>query len=166
MVTTEPLAVANEISFKPDPRVALGQQIAFGILGLIIATVAHYLETRDNFLKSAALGTVGGVAVVAIMIFRNRKRGYASLHLGAEALTIEDNKGRTVLLWNEISKAVHYLHGEERWEFHVEAHKEPIRYALYGFLPPDLKAIQGALVERIRCLEERTPMEGPRPISA
>jgi uncharacterized MnhB-related membrane protein len=157
---------ASEVVFEPNPKVALGQKLMFGFMGIVLAAGFHYFKTRDSFLKSAAIGVAVGVVLVLVLLFRNRNKGLSKLVLGKELLTIEDKQSRTVIPWSEVTKAVHYLHGENRWEFHVQERREPVRYALYGFLTPELKAMKDALSERIPCEEERTPMEGPRPIAA
>lgn len=151
--------------FKPDVRVALGQQLMFGLIGLVLATLGHYFKTRESFLKSAGIGLATGVALSVFLVVRNRRKGVPVLILGEDNLSIEDNLSSTVVPWPEISKAVHFLHGENRWEFHVEGRSEPVRYPLYGFLQPQLDSIKAALVKRLPCEEERTPMEGPRPLS-
>lgn len=156
---------AGAAVYKPDARVAVGQQLMFGAIGLVLAGGFHYFKTGDSFLKSAAVGAVAGIVFTIFLLVRNRGKGMSVLILGEDNLTIEDNKSRTVLPWNEISKAVHFLHGESRWEFHLMGRREPVRYPLYGFLPPELEQIKAALSRRTHCEEERSPIEGPRPLA-
>lgn len=163
---TETTNQAPEVVFEPDPKVALGQKLMFGFIGIVLAAGFHYFKTRDSFLNSAAIGVAVGVVLITVLVVRGRSKGLSKLVLGKELLTIEDKQSRTVIPWNEVTKAVHYLHGENRWEFHVQERREPVRYALYGFLAPELNAIKQALSQRVPCEEERTPMEGPRPIAA
>jgi len=164
-MTQPTMTAAEEIKFQPDPKVALGQKLAFGFLGLIIAMVVHYFKTRDSILKSFGVGVIVAVGFVIVLIIQGKRKGEKTLILGKEFLTIEDNCGRVVLPWNEIEKAQRYLYGEARWEFVVRNRREPVAFPMYGFLNPQLTAIQAELVKRVPCLEMRTPLES-RPLNS
>lgn len=154
----------EEIRFQPDPKVALGQKLGFGFIGLIAAMGVHYFKTRDSFLKSLGIGAVVAVGLVIFLIIQGRRKGEKMLILGQEFLTIEDKSARVVLPWNEIEKAQRFLHGEDRWEFIVRNRREPVSFPLYGFLNPQIAAIQAELVKRVPCQEMRTPLES-RPLN-
>lgn len=150
--------------FKPEVRAAFGQKLAFGATGLLLAAGAHYLETRESIFKSAVIGLAVGIVLAAIVTVRDRNKSVSVLVVGEDNLTIEDDRSSTALPWGEITRAVHVHHGENRWEFHLAGRAEPVRFALQGLVPSQLQAIKAELLKRIRCEEERTPVEGPRPL--
>jgi hypothetical protein len=151
---------AVPVTFAPDPRVAMGQRLVMVIIGVVLATAVHRFKAPErSWFTSILIGVIIGVAMMVWFVVQAKRKGIAAIALQADALVIENKTERTIVPWNEILKAERYLHGEDRWEFIVKNRREPVTYRLEGLLPPQLKSLQEALVQRVPCDEVRTPWE-------
>jgi hypothetical protein len=134
--------------FQPDSQLALGQAIGFGIVAAIIIPIVDYFKVSESrsFIRTLCVAGFSFVAVLVIVWFRSGRRGYQTLTLAEQGLTIEDKTQRLILPWNELDEIV--LDRDFTLKFKSRNRRDPFNLDNLGFTKEQWTAIKESLKSR------------------
>ena len=133
----------------------VGASVSTGVLGFIVGFCLFYFGSNEGVFGSLLLQSAGVGVVVALLTYlrcglRHRRR----IAVDDTGVRIENEKESFNLLWAEIERNSHWVHGDHYWEFSFPNQPRPVVLKGFGLDIAQCKQFSDAISKFKPVIEE------------